>query len=41
MAYGNASEKPREELWDFTCQHGENECDGNMYETCIKTILKP
>ncbi len=21
--------------WDFTCQHGPNECEGNLYQACV------
>jgi interferon gamma-inducible protein 30 len=33
--YGNANEKQAADgTWVFTCQHGVNECIGNMYEAC-------
>jgi interferon gamma-inducible protein 30 len=32
--YGNANEKWNGKQWEFTCQHGENECYGNLIETC-------
>jgi len=33
--YGNANEKQNADgTWTFTCQHGINECYGNMYEDC-------
>ena len=37
IPFGNAKEKYNEETkkWEFTCQHEENECYGNIIETCI------
>ena len=37
ISFGNAKEKYNEETkkWEFTCQHEENECYGNIIETCI------
>jgi len=33
--YGNANEKQASNgTWIFTCQHGNDECIGNMYEAC-------
>jgi interferon gamma-inducible protein 30 len=32
--YGNAQEKWAKDRWEFTCQHGPNECAGNTIETC-------
>ena len=36
IPYGNAKEVFNEETnkWEFTCQHGEIECYGNLIETC-------
>eukprot|EP01084_Bolivina_argentea_P136780 240905_1 len=33
--YGNANERQSGGEWTFTCQHGAEECDGNMVETCM------
>ncbi|GFO28454.1 interferon-gamma-inducible lysosomal thiol reductase [Plakobranchus ocellatus] len=35
VPYGNAKEEKVGSKWKFTCQHGENECMGNILETCI------
>jgi len=33
--YGNAKEvQNADKTWTYTCQHGVNECNGNMYEEC-------
>ena len=32
--YGNAYQKQSGNKWVFTCQHGSNECFGNLIETC-------
>jgi len=33
--YGNANEKQNADgTWTYTCQHGVNECIGNMWEAC-------
>ena len=36
VPYGNANEKFNSEKnkWEFTCQHGDIECYGNLIETC-------
>eukprot|EP01084_Bolivina_argentea_P185143 319290_1 len=33
--YGNANERQSGGKWTFNCQHGANECNGNMVETCM------
>uniref|UniRef100_A0A8C8HM37 Gamma-interferon-inducible lysosomal thiol reductase n=1 Tax=Oncorhynchus tshawytscha TaxID=74940 RepID=A0A8C8HM37_ONCTS len=35
VPYGNAHESFDGKQYQFTCQHGEEECLGNMIETCI------
>ncbi|XP_022333354.2 gamma-interferon-inducible lysosomal thiol reductase-like [Crassostrea virginica] len=41
VPYGNArEEKDASGKWKFTCQHGENECVGNLIETCAIHLLK-
>jgi interferon gamma-inducible protein 30 len=37
--YGNAAEKWNGQKWDFTCQHGSNECYGNTVENCALSFL--
>lgn len=34
VPYGNAQEQPNGSSWYFTCQHGPNECVGNIIESC-------
>ncbi|KAK7091127.1 gamma-interferon-inducible lysosomal thiol reductase-like [Littorina saxatilis] len=40
VPYGNAREKQSGDRWVFTCQHGEQECIGNLLETCAIHTLK-
>jgi len=40
VPYGNAQEKWDGNKWQFTCQHGANECVGNLIETCAMDVLK-
>ncbi|KAK3531854.1 hypothetical protein QTP70_032493, partial [Hemibagrus guttatus] len=35
IPYGNAEEKQVGDKYAFTCQHGPDECLGNMIETCV------
>jgi len=34
VPYGNAQERQDGDTWVFTCQHGPQECLGNLIETC-------
>jgi interferon gamma-inducible protein 30 len=38
--YGNAKETFDGSKWIFTCQHGPNECYGNIIETCARDQLQ-
>lgn len=40
VPYGNAQEKPDGQKYIFSCQHGEQECLGNMIETCLLNMTK-
>ncbi|XP_026170303.1 gamma-interferon-inducible lysosomal thiol reductase [Mastacembelus armatus] len=40
VPYGNAQEKPDEQKYIFLCQHGEQECLGNMIETCLLNMTE-
>eukprot|EP00484_Ammonia_sp_Unknown_P013865 CAMPEP_0197072196 /NCGR_PEP_ID=MMETSP1384-20130603/209975_1 /TAXON_ID=29189 /ORGANISM="Ammonia sp." /LENGTH=207 /DNA_ID=CAMNT_0042511013 /DNA_START=204 /DNA_END=827 /DNA_ORIENTATION=+ len=38
--YGNANERQLSNgSWSFTCQHGEDECQGNLVETCFINLV--
>ncbi|KAJ8274025.1 hypothetical protein COCON_G00086500 [Conger conger] len=38
VPYGNAQESFDGKKYKFTCQHGEDECLGNMIEACVLNI---
>ncbi|XP_047445041.1 gamma-interferon-inducible lysosomal thiol reductase [Mugil cephalus] len=38
VPYGNAQEKPDGKKYTYECQHGPQECLGNMIETCIMNM---
>ncbi|XP_028988673.1 gamma-interferon-inducible lysosomal thiol reductase [Betta splendens] len=40
VPYGNAVEKHDGKKYTYECQHGEQECLGNMIETCILKLSK-
>ncbi|XP_061587205.1 gamma-interferon-inducible lysosomal thiol reductase [Cololabis saira] len=40
VPYGNAQEKPDKDKYTFECQHGEQECLGNMIETCFLNMSR-
>ncbi|XP_076601276.1 gamma-interferon-inducible lysosomal thiol reductase [Chaetodon auriga] len=40
VPYGNAEEKPDGQKYIFECQHGEQECLGNMIETCLLNMTE-
>lgn len=40
VPYGNADESKHGGEWKYTCQHGKEECIGNMIETCVLHIEK-
>ncbi|RUS87390.1 hypothetical protein EGW08_004844 [Elysia chlorotica] len=40
VPYGNAQERKVGDKWVFECQHGEQECIGNLIETCAIALVK-
>ncbi|XP_053228611.1 gamma-interferon-inducible lysosomal thiol reductase isoform X1 [Podarcis raffonei] len=39
VPYGNAQEKKGPSKWEFECQHGPDECLGNLMEACLIHLL--
>jgi len=40
VPYGNAKETQNGAQWKFECQHGAEECQGNLIETCTISLVK-
>ncbi|XP_078411981.1 gamma-interferon-inducible lysosomal thiol reductase-like isoform X1 [Cetorhinus maximus] len=40
IPFGNAEEIREGQNWQFRCQHGETECQGNIIQTCMMHYLK-
>lgn len=42
VIYGNAvtTPDPNKRGYSFKCQHGPNECSGNMYQACLLDLIK-
>lgn len=39
IPFGNAKEEFKDGKWIFECQHKENECYGNLMETCMIHVM--
>ncbi|XP_038633493.1 gamma-interferon-inducible lysosomal thiol reductase-like isoform X1 [Scyliorhinus canicula] len=40
IPFGNAEEILEGRSWQFRCQHGENECQGNIIQSCVMHYLQ-
>ncbi|XP_069783854.1 gamma-interferon-inducible lysosomal thiol reductase-like isoform X3 [Narcine bancroftii] len=40
VPYGNTMERNESGKWIFNCQHGQEECTGNMIEACLMHTLQ-
>ncbi|KAK9717460.1 Gamma interferon inducible lysosomal thiol reductase (GILT) [Popillia japonica] len=40
VPYGKATHTLNDGVWEFQCQHGPNECHGNMLQACALNIIE-